>query len=180
VRHDYDDIQPVRSQGSSVSIPMDIQTRKVKRASRLAKEGHLTRAVQALLNPSLPATSQHAIDQLKTLHPSASAPLPASVPDGAHRLVISGADLRAQVRNTRFYDNGSAPGPSGWTGNMLLHFVINAKIGALDALASMLTLIRNGDIHTHSLKQLLLASKLIAAPKPNTNKYRPIAMGEIF
>ncbi len=180
VKNNYDEIQPIRAQGRKISLVIDPHTRKIKKSVRLVKEGHLSRATRALLDSPIPPPTQHIIDQLRSLHPPASSPLPENVADNTPRMSITGADLRNQVQNTRFYDSGAAPGPSGWSGNMLLHLVRSGTMNCLDALANMFSYIMNGDIHSVRLKQLLLACKLLAVLKPNTNKYRPLAMGEIF
>ena len=72
--------------------------------------------------------------------------------------------------------NGSAPGLSGWTGDMLK--VIYSDANCRKGLAKLIADICNGDL-PDGAKQYILPSHLIPIPKPN-HSVRPISMGEIF
>ena len=72
--------------------------------------------------------------------------------------------------------NGSAPGPSGWSGEL-----IKALVGDADCLAGLVALVEdivNGDLDD-SARKLLLSSSLIASEK-DSGGVRPIAIGEVF
>ena len=72
--------------------------------------------------------------------------------------------------------NGSAPGPSGWTGEL-----IKALVGDADCLAGLVALVEdiiNGDLDD-SARKYLLSSSLIASEK-DSGGFRPIAIGDVF
>src|ERR1700734_2964527 len=72
--------------------------------------------------------------------------------------------------------NGSAPGPSGWTGEL-----IKALVGDADCLAGLVALVEdiiNGDLDD-SARKFLLSSSLIASEK-DSGGFRPIAIGDVF
>ena len=72
--------------------------------------------------------------------------------------------------------NGSAPGISGWTGDMLkvLYDDRNCRFG----LAQLISDICNGELPDEA-KEYILPSHLVPVPKPNQS-IRPVSMGEIF
>ena len=119
------------------------------------------------------------LDQLQALHPDASAPLsPADIQHAvgeAGKRWLSAKHIGA--RPDRFYDTGAAPGPSGWTGAMLRPLLHDESCRR--GLATIFSLIMNGDIRTPHVRQTLRAARLIAVPKP-TGGVRPIAVGELF
>jgi hypothetical protein len=74
--------------------------------------------------------------------------------------------------------NGSAPGLSGWTGDMLkvLYDDENCRAG----LAQLIADFCNGELPDQA-KEYILPSHLVPIPKPNQpSSVRPISMGEIF
>src|SRR4029078_1476952 len=75
---------------------------------------------------------------------------------------------------TRQLANGSAPGPSGWTGE-LLRALVDDDV-CVTGLASIVTDIINGRPSSAS-RSYLLPSTSIALSKPN-NGIRPLAIGE--
>ena len=74
-------------------------------------------------------------------------------------------------------DNGTSAGPSGWGGNMLA-ILAQSDICRLGIMALLRDII-NGELPDDA-RQLLLASRLVALSKPNSDGYRPIAVGELF
>ena len=74
-------------------------------------------------------------------------------------------------------DNGTSAGPSGWGGNMLV-ILAPSDICRLGVMALLRDII-NGELPDDA-RQLLLASRLVALTKPNSDGYRPIAVGELF
>ena len=74
-------------------------------------------------------------------------------------------------------DNGTSAGLSGWGGNMLSTLVQSdiCQLGVIGLLRDIV----NGDL-PEDARQLLLASRLVALTKPNSDGYRPIAVGELF
>ena len=152
----------------------DPMTRKIKKAIRHVVEGHLSRAVSTLTASSVAPINDKTIRKLQALHPAASAPLPPLDNLTKHTLV-SGDNLCAHA--DRFYDNGSAPGPSGWTGAMLTPLI--SSPACRPGLALLFSLIMNGDIADGPLKDMLRCARLIPISKPDDG-IRPIAIGELF
>ena len=72
--------------------------------------------------------------------------------------------------------NGSSPGPSGWTGDLIS--IISNNADCLAGIAALTQDIINGRLDDHA-KLHLLGSFLVAVPKPNGSD-RPIAIGEAF
>jgi hypothetical protein len=98
----------------------DDASRRVSAATRKVKQGHVRKAVDALIQPGMLEITVETIEQLQALHPDASAPLSRDDIEFAAQQAkhwLSAGDVAK--RRERFYDNGSAPGPSGWTGAML-------------------------------------------------------------
>ena len=69
---------------------------------------------------------------------------------------------------------GRAPGPSGWTEDLLFQSAMESE-EVLAAMAAMIRDICNGDV-SPAMRQIITASRLIT-PAQN-NKLRPIAIGE--
>ena len=118
------------------------------------------------------------LEQLQQLHPDASQPI--STDDvleaaTAAKRWIKSSDISA--RPDRFYDNGAAPGPSGWTGAMLRPLLSNDSCRR--GLATIFSLIINGEIRTPLVREALRAARLIPVPKSSPG-VRPIAIGELF
>ena len=72
--------------------------------------------------------------------------------------------------------NGSAPGRSGWTGDLIKALVDDEQ--CLDGLVALTMAIANGRIQGRA-KAALLCSVLVGLEKPGGGT-RPIAMGEVF
>ena len=97
------------------------------------------------------------IESLRKLHPPSSGHRCPNLPDAAPRIHVDGIVLSALV--SRKVANGSAPGPSGWTGEL-----VKALVGDADCLAGLVTLVEdivNGDLD-ESARKFLLSSSLIA------------------
>ena len=73
--------------------------------------------------------------------------------------------------------NGSAPGPSGWTFEMVK--TLSSDPECLSGLALLLQDITNGTL-PRSIKPFLLSSNLIGLDKNQGQSVRPIAIGEVF
>lgn len=81
------------------------------------------------------------------------------------------------VKIIRHMVNGSAPGPSGWTAEMVR--VLTEDEDCFTGLAMLLQDITNGTL-PDSIKPFLLPSNLIGLDKNSGASVRPIAIGEIF
>jgi hypothetical protein len=158
----------------------DDASRRVSAATRKVKQGHVRKAVDALIQPGMLEITVETIEQLQALHPDASAPLSRDDIEFAAQQAkhwLSAGDVAK--RRERFYDNGSAPGPSGWTGAMLRPLLENHVCRR--GLALIFSMLMNGDIRTPHVRQTLRAARLIPVPKGATAAgVRPIAVGELF
>lgn len=101
------------------------------------------------------------------------------MPDHSYSTTIDLDDATTERQFRRFIQNmanGSAPGLSGWTGDMLK--VIYSDARCRKGLAQLIQDICNG-VLSDEAKQYILPSHLVPVPKPNRS-IRPISMGEIF
>ena len=150
------------------------EDRSVLRANRFAHDGHIGRAANALMqNAPADASDPAVIASLLSLHPpcpSAIPPLPLNVPP-----TFLAADRHLRSLIIRKVANGSAPGPSGWTGEMMA--TISRNDECLAGIAALLNDIRNGNLSDEA-RPYLLAARLIAVDK--NPGIRPIAIGEAF
>ena len=157
----------------------ETQTRNaIRRCKEHVRSGHVHRAARDLssttsfADTTLPAT----IAALEELHPSlpsssSTPPLPAS----SAPIIIDAADplLRRVLERS---DNGSAPGPSGWTGNMISCLLSDHT--CVLGLVRLISDIINGNFDD-SARDYILASRLVALVKPSGG-IRPVAIGELF
>ena len=148
--------------------------RNVKRAAELVRAGHISRAAAAITQTAPVTLTPSVIEQLKQLHPPAGSPV-SLCPDNAPVLYISGKDLNQHFR--AFNDNGAAPGPSGWTGDLIQPLLSNNR--CLDPIAMLLMLIINGEAKGQ-LQHMLQAMRGVPLAKPQSTKVRPIDMGEVW
>ena len=95
------------------------------RAKSLTQQGHLSRTTRVLFQQGLAPLDNKTLDDLETLHPPASDPVP-PLPDNAPRLQLVDTVVLARIIR-RSIANGSAPAGSGWTGD-----VLNASIDDCD------------------------------------------------
>jgi hypothetical protein len=179
--------------------PADALTSAVRRAVTIVREGGkraLSRAASSLLQRSLARIDDSTIEKLRQLHPSPSAdaasPSISNTPIPCNRAV----DLVAIEQKQLFdilrqrVDNGSAPGPSGWTGS---HLTLIATSNDEEAVAGLCLLVKDicNGIFGGGTQQRLLSCVLTPISK-NVDEggggggrggpggIRPIAMGEVF
>ena len=93
---------------------------KVARARALAQSGYLSRAAKTLVQEGLAVPSSSVIEKLRALHPKSSGGVP-QVPDSPPIVAVD-EDLLRKVVSGKL-KNGSAGGPSGWTGELLAPLV---------------------------------------------------------
>jgi hypothetical protein len=119
------------------------------------------------------AAAQETMLRLHPRPPSGTA-LP-TLPEGAPPSILEDdAGMRRLLVQS---DNGTSAGPSGWGGNML-SILVQSDICRLGIIALLLDII-NGELPDDA-RQLLLTSRLVALTKPNSDGYRPIAVGELL
>ena len=113
------------------------------------------------------------IQQLRDLHPPATGPVPPLPPTVP--LVEVDLDILITLINSKL-QNGSAPGPSGWTGEMLAALIGDQECA--QALRILVQDIFNGELDDNA-RSYLVASRLIPADKSDGG-IRPIAVNEVF
>ena len=151
--------------------PDDVSASTRDKVHALASKGHLRKAAMTLLqvSPPFPANDTTLLRELRALHPLS--PLP--ICERPRSLPILSKEIAPAIKRMR---RAKAPGPSGWTEELLATLPMTGPIG--EGLRAMLTDIATGAL-PKDVRRLLAASTLIALPKPN-GKVRPIAMGEVF
>ena len=159
---------------------------RISKAVSLIRTNHVGRAAKQLAQSrhQLPQQdTEELVEQLAALHPQCDtkgAKPTTSVPiTCSHTTVIDVKhpdEDRAFCQFIRRLSNGSAPGLSGWTGDMLT--VLLSSRDCKRGLARLICDINNGTL-PESAKQYLLPSHLIGIPKSN-GSIRPISMGEVF
>jgi hypothetical protein len=177
---------------SEIGLPADLEPstidsediNTIQTSIGLLRSQHIGRAARTLTRPKVTVAvvkdTSKLIDELILLHPQAKMDTSECImPDNSTNIIIdlkdAGQDkqFRALIQKAA---NGSAPGLSGWTGDMLK--VIYPDRDCRIGLAKLICDISNGDLPEEA-KEYLLPSHLIAIPKPNKS-LRPISMGEIF
>ena len=153
-------------------------SRAARRANYLVQCGLTRKAAQTLHSTTQIADLRTAAAQetMLQMHPRPphNTALP-TVPEGAPPSVLEDdTGLRRLLTQS---DNGTSAGPSGWGGNMLA-ILVQSDICRLGVVALLKDII-NGELPKDA-RQLLLASRLVALTKPNSDGFRPIAVGEVF
>ena len=145
----------------SAPLMADLKSRE-QRASQLAREGHLGRAVRTLAREELPQLPDvEVLRLLKVLHPE-GAPIRPQHSDDAFMTVEPKLVLRV-VKNAC---SGAAPGPSGWTEELVLAaFACPAVVAAFPL---MLKDLLNGHVQEVVLAHLRASS----AKHHSTNRSR--------
>ena len=156
----------------------------VKRAVATVREGGprcLSRAANQLMQqPPAPITAETVL-QLRSLHPAATESMPPLPKERAPEMVAIDAGLLHKILKSRV-DNGSAPGPSGWTGSHLRLIAECDNKAARDGLAALVQDLCNGRFEG-ALKSRLLSCTLMPIWKAggaSAKGIRPIAIGEVF
>jgi hypothetical protein len=158
------------------TAPSQLPDRHATTAARLAKMGHLSRAMKTLLRDDVASSKSPAqiAAELAALHPTGAPiqPIPRSAK--AAWGALDPDDILAAVRKGR---RASAPGPSGWTEELLYTVLANSPDSSSHDFAAMTKDILNGEVSS-SVGDFLRASRLVAIPKEDGT--RPIAIGEVF
>ena len=166
---------PSRPITRSMSSVNSATNAAVARCVALTREGHYRRAIKAINStPLIDTTDPHKLLMLKSLHPQCDLSLPLVPADPPLTMVTADEHLAQAIKRM---SNGSAPGSSGWTVEMLV--TLTKDQDCLNGLALLLQDIINGNL-PDSIKPFLLQSTLIGLDKSNGISIRPIAIGEIF
>lgn len=148
----------------------------MKRVVRLAKQGHLSRAVKVLESDGLVAITPEVLESIKRLHPPSAKPAP-KLPSDAAAPIIEKSWVRITVRRLI---NGAAPGWSGWTPEILHPLLKDAD--TLEEFTEFLQLIIRGEV-PEAIRQLVLGGRGIAGRKKDAvapTDVRPICMPDLF
>ncbi|HEX3641453.1 MAG TPA: reverse transcriptase domain-containing protein, partial [Ktedonobacteraceae bacterium] len=156
--------------------------RRASRAQQLHRMGFTGKAAQVLCSKANVADckDEAVLDKLRALHPALPADrviptAPAASPLASHRVTIDPTS-QSFLRLIKGSNNGAAPGPSGWGGDML-SCLIHDPI-CMQGIATMLQLIVDNEVPA-AIRPYLLASRLIPLTKPGGG-IRPIAVGELL
>ena len=161
-------------EGTKEEKDPDQELRRIQKAATLVHEGHVRKAVRSLFTEGVPSLTEDTMRSLRELHPQGPPILP-RCPSDAPEMMRIDKKVLAQIVN-RELANGSAPGRSGWTGDLLKALVDDRE--CLEGLAALTMAIINGKIEGRA-RDALLCSVLIGLEKPGGGT-RPIAMGEMF
>jgi hypothetical protein len=112
-----DNLPPPEAWEHSTSKQSDPETARALKAKNLVMNGHISRAAKALTLEGLAPIDAHSCKALAALHPRASDPIP-PLPDSASYITIDKLDLY-KIAKERL-NNGSSPGYSGWTSELIL------------------------------------------------------------
>ena len=135
------------------------------------KHQRIGRAASVLeRDPPVEPTTSAVQQQLRDCHPPASSALPSLI--DAPSVPVPSPDVVKQV--LKRCANGSAPGVSGWTGDLL--GCLSGDVKCTELLCHLLHVIINGNI-PRTFRRRLLASRLIPLPK-KSGGVRPIAIPE--
>ncbi len=151
---------------------LDLQTRIALQVTAKVREGRVSKAAKLAYR----IQTVQAMDEKQThqrliqLHPQSSKSMPPPPASSRGAVIAADDDFVKAVNNIA---NGSSPGPSGLTGEMLLPLLSDED--CIRGLAKLVTDVNSGDLPS-DFKPYLLPSDLIAIPKPGN--VRPIAMCE--
>jgi len=185
----YQDDRTQTSTAQSVLKPLtETQTlymnNNINHTKYYLANGYIGKAAKALVQQTsvVNLNDEQRLQQLLDVHPTPKGPdyvdyhtnLPRCPSDSPS--IIIDAD-ESFIKCITELANGSAPGPSGWTGEM--GKVLARDDTCLKGLATLVNDIVNGNLPDKA-KDYILASRLIALDKNQGNSLRPIAIGEYF
>lgn len=140
----------------------------------LAGRGFVSRAATTLSNPAnIALDQQDAIPELERLHPPREKDLP-PLPSDTPPIAVD-VDALSKIVRTKLA-NGSAPGPSGWTGEHIA--VLMQDTVCREAVVLITTMIINGDFN-QTARNHYLACRLLPLSK-SSGGIRPIAMPDAW
>ena len=162
-------------QSDVTSEPRSSTERIAQRVESHFRAGHISRALRSLTATSTKANTQLATerDLLKQLHPACPSTLPLC-PADAPEVVV---DPEWMVSEMAASDTGAAPGPSGWSSNMLS--VLAQDTHCVTALSLIIQCIVNNKMPP-AVRLLLTTSSLVSLVKDDYGGRRPLAVGEML
>lgn len=148
-------------------------TASARQAKRLVEQGLSSRALRALERGEPAVASADTLGRLEALHPPN--PTDRGLWPGAPKAAIPRVTAKHLAQVAKELPRGSAPGPSGWTFELVQAAIDRQPTGTVAAfLIDMAQRALRGTLHWRGL---LTASRLVALKKPDGG-VRPIAVGE--
>lgn len=152
-----------------------LEERKIKKAVALVSRGLARKAIQTLSQTGAKTSSVQTLAELRELHPSARAEMKGAREESTHAPVSVDQQIIQKLILKRMC-SASAPGPSGWTGELLAVLIRERECGL--GIAAIVRDICNG-VFEGSIRDRLTASCVIGIEKSD-GSVRPIAMGEVL
>jgi len=168
------------------AIPEDAVPTHIIRAKKLVRNNHIGRGVRALVQtkPPINIDEGNCKDKVLALHKKSDSPtsltrdpLIRNAVAAAPPIIIGHEENGDLLKTISHSANGASPGPSGWTGEMLLCLARDPE--CLKYLSVLCTNIHNGFIPSQT-KPYILSSKLVPFEKNEKGDLRPISIGEII
>ena len=181
-KRDVDEVDEVNAvaasmMSSSVEENDEFYRRNVVAAVRLIDDAYVSRGMKRLCSTKREVKSfEETYNDLLALHPQVNQDIP-SLPDNIDDITTIDSEDILFINHMKSLDTGSAPGVSGWTGNMLS--ILSADVDCRKYFAHFVCEIINANL-PRKVANLLLTSLLIGIPKDGKPGTRPIAIGEIF
>lgn len=153
-----------------------IHAKLLHKAAAMARQGFLGRAAKSLYSEApVDLTDPTRFHQAQALHPQPAGFNKPGLPPSPDQITIDPED-KSFARFIRKHARGAAPGPSGWTAEMVRDLFGNQD--CVKGLAALLGDIANGRLND-DCRKVLIPGRLICLPKGPDN-VRPIAISEIF
>ena len=156
---------------------LDEETKCISRATALAKDHFLSRAVKTLYADKVAKTTPQVIAHLQSKHPQENATAQKRPQDRC--VSIDAEEFKIAVDRL---PNGASPGWSGWT-KELLSAAIKADSSIVAPLSALCTSLLHGTATEHFTRALLIG-KLIGIEKPTNTPQsmdlRPITISDTF
>jgi hypothetical protein len=152
---------------------LDPDASAIAKATALVKAGYVSRGIRSLFHKNATLSIAEAMEQLRPLHPKATG-APPMIDQPLETINVDHQALSKLIVSK--LQNGSAAGPSGWTGELVAPLVSDPE--CLEGIATLVKDMLNGDVDVDS-HSVLTASLLIPIPKEGGG-VRPIAIGEAF
>jgi hypothetical protein len=159
----------------SARVPLDEVVRRIRRCIAFVYNGYVSKGVQVLLQEPIAEPTKEVIAKLEQLHPAASDAIPDVPPGAIAPLAVDVKALKDLLKKQ--CRNGSSPGVTGWTGELMAHLADDDI--CIKGLASLVRDIIKGCLPSDT-RTLLLSCTLYAGRKRNSDGVRPLAPGEPF
>jgi hypothetical protein len=148
-----------------------LSRRLITKITDLLRAGCVGKAARCLFKPTQVCEGADVLVRLRELHPS-EPPLPWSTTPAAVKVFDRDSVTRLLRRRLR---RRTAPGPSGWTTEMVLPLLADAT--AAQGFADMLAFLLSPELDRDTRDELALGTLIALDKNPGV---RPIAMGEVF